>query len=152
MVPLSKILKDIYTSGDKMTVLQLLRKMIDEIENYEVDTIQLYRHLVQIRTVNGSLLFVSYSANSTPVTMDTPTALDNLIPEARTKYYPCVGYYKVFTEGEGYTFCTMTGFKYNSGLGQIHYEYNVGDNLAETNEAIIGILDIVTDTLGGVNQ
>ena len=41
---LSDKLKEIYTSGDTFTVLQLLDKLIKEVENYEVEKTSMYVH------------------------------------------------------------------------------------------------------------
>lgn len=54
MRTLSKILKDIYTEGDRYTVLQLLNKIIEAVEEYEEEGITiaappLYRHRYTIK-------------------------------------------------------------------------------------------------------
>lgn len=45
---LSDKLKEIYTSGDTFTVLQLLDKLIKEVEKYETGVTGLYRHKFSI--------------------------------------------------------------------------------------------------------
>ena len=67
MEPLSKVLKGIYTSGDKKTVLQLLKTMIEEIEKYEVRNIVLYHHTMHVRGTDFKVYFEFYSASDTPI-------------------------------------------------------------------------------------
>ena len=45
---LSEKLKEIYTSGDTFTVLQLLDKLIKEVEKYEIDNIKIYVHTLTV--------------------------------------------------------------------------------------------------------
>jgi hypothetical protein len=51
---LSDKLKEIYTSGDTFTVLQLLDKMIKEVEKYEVENTAVYQHVINIAFESGT--------------------------------------------------------------------------------------------------
>lgn len=53
---LGKRLKTIYTSGDTYTVLELIKKLIDEVENYEEEqnSKRLYRHEIVYETPSGN--------------------------------------------------------------------------------------------------
>lgn len=51
---LSDKLKAIFTSGDTYTVLQLLNKLIKEVENYEVEKTAVYKHVINIAFESGT--------------------------------------------------------------------------------------------------
>lgn len=63
---LSKVLRDIYTSGNEYTVLTLLDKLIDAVEKYEVEATAIYRHEIHVYDSEGvfSCWTVFYSGKS----------------------------------------------------------------------------------------
>lgn len=151
MKPLSQYLKTIFTSGEQYTVIQLLNKLIQEVEKYEIETISIYRHLVTIKTEHGFVKFVSYSTGPTPCTTDTPSSVDWLIPQARSISYPCAGRYSI-TENEVTTDCFVGEFKYHSGLGNLGYRTVINGTMQSVTEPVTEITDIVTQTNGGNNN
>ena len=63
---LSEKLKEIYTSGDTFTVLQLLDKLIKEVEKYEIDNIKIYVHTLTIGLTPGGSVRQINITNTNP--------------------------------------------------------------------------------------
>ena len=99
MAKLSKVLKDIYTSDNKVTVLQLLDKLIKAVETYEMH-LPLYRHSITCVSTEGSIPF----AVATTIYSGQPTFTEAELREAvkdatgwsatgadTTLFYSCYG-------------------------------------------------------------
>lgn len=95
MERLSKVLKDIYTSGNKYTVLQMLDKMIKEVEKYEVDKVieegPVYTHFVTLSCSNGIINLELTTTYDQQLTIDN---LKTLMPYNVGNGLPCSGSYK----------------------------------------------------------
>lgn len=87
MKPLSARLKDIYTSGDTYTVLSLLKKLIEVIEEYELDGFgeHLYQHKITIE-VNG-VSRECIIVNTNPAKLTTTENLDDLYGSKTSEIY-----------------------------------------------------------------
>ena len=94
MERLSKVLKDIYTSDDKYTVLQLLHKFIKELEKYEVEKVieegPVYTHFVTLACANGLINVTLTTSYDQELTVDNIKTL--MLNNINTM--PCTGSYR----------------------------------------------------------
>lgn len=81
---LSKMLKSVYSTGDSMTVLELLKKLIEAVEEYELSGTgtHLYKHTLTVISNEGNKQTVVVNNSSTPI--ETTANTDDIygaIPE-----------------------------------------------------------------------
>lgn len=88
---LSAKLKSVFTSSDTFTVLQLIDKLISTVKDYEVESVPLYRHTLQVRSANGSRAICSFTSFSDDP-IDTSEKFAQWIAE-QGNYFQATGYY-----------------------------------------------------------
>jgi hypothetical protein len=75
---LSDKLKEIYTSGDTFTVLQLLDKLIKEVEKYEVEKTSMYVHTLRVGFSGSGAVREIHITNTNPERMTIDDILNDL--------------------------------------------------------------------------
>ena len=133
---LASRLKKIYTEGDQYTVLQLLNKLIKEIENYEEEQgNKLYEHCLQVDDTTSAEIYLKVINNKS----EAMTASDVLAYFNTNGNNPiaCTGFdddhsvvYAAYTQGT-----------------QLVLKVNTGGGLSETSVD----LDVVYDNIKEIN-
>ena len=136
MTKLSKVLKDIYTSDNKVTVLQLLDKLIKAVEAYEVEKIieegPVYTHFVTLSCSNG-LINVTLTT-----TYDQELTLDNIktLMLNNTNSIPCSGSYNA----SGDAYCPAINLRISGTTGNIVVRYidtSDGNVVTDTHDLVV---------------
>lgn len=104
---LSEKLKEIYTSGDTFTVLQLLDKLIKEVDKYEIEKTSMFVHKLRVGFRETGSVREIHITNTNPERMTINDILNDLAGGQIVKvYYNATDTVLSYYEGSTNLICT----------------------------------------------
>lgn len=134
-------LRNIYSSGNEMTVLTLLDKLIKEVEKYEAEQGQIfYHHNIRIETQNAYIYLSCYSKDETSWTdnlNEIKSHVDMQHPSQATGY--------IVIEGDTSIWYPIIAIQFSNSDSGVNIRYVTPEGvMSNINETIETCIDTVT--------